>query len=374
MNLRSVCELTNLRGKRVLLRAELNIPLEHGRIRDAYRLEQALPTINYLVEAGARVVLMAHIGRELEETLWPVFEALVSRVPAVWAGGVVGPVVKARANALQPGQVLVLENLRQDPREAANDPAFARALADLADVYVNDAFANMHRDHASMLGVTDYLPAYAGMNVMAEVNAIQTVLTPQTPALFIVGGAKFETKQPLVEKFLDAYDHLYVGGALANDFFKARGYDVGKSVVGEAAVTAALCQHPKLLLPVDVIVENDRGDRRLTTPDAVHSDESILDAGPETLALLAPLVAAAATILWNGPIGYYEGGHTDGTEGLAKLIAASAAHSVVGGGDTVASIQRLGLNDQFGFVSTGGGAMLTLLEAGMTPALQKLLR
>lgn len=370
MELKSVTTIQNLKGKRVLLRTELNI--ESGDIKTNYRFTKSLDTINYLVNAGARVVLVAHIGRDPENTLKPIYDVLKDIVPTTWAGGVTGSAVTAKAHALQPGQVLILENVRSDEREAVNDAKFAKALAAMADVYVNDAFANMHRSHASMLGVTNYLPAYAGLNVIAEMRGLSAVMQPTAPAVLILGGAKFETKQPLVERYLETYDHIILGGALANDFYKARGLEIGRSLTGDAAVAEQLLHHPKIIVPEFVIVETATGERIEKAVTDVTADEKIMDAGLAAVEQFVPVIQAAHTILWNGPLGAYELGYEAATEALARVVADAPGYSVLGGGDTVSAVQKLGINDQFDLVSTGGGAMLTILEEGTTPVLKTL--
>jgi phosphoglycerate kinase len=239
-------------------------------------------------------------------------------------------------------------------------------------VYVNDAFAEAHRDHASTFGVAERLPAYAGLTLAVEVNELSKVMTPERPALFLLGGAKFETKMPLIEKYLDLYDFVFIGGALTNDVLKARGLEVGQSLVSDISLKdAPFLWSEKLLVPVDVIVDGPRGVS--TKPvDQVLGDEKILDCGGETVMMLERYINEASTILWNGPFGNYEAGFTEGTELTAELIAKAKAFSVIGGGDTVAAVEKLGLNDKFGFVSIGGGSMLTLLEHGTTSVLELL--
>ncbi len=370
--MQSIIEAGDLRGKYVIVRSSCNVPIVDGRVGNMYRLMRALPTLVYLRDAGAKVIVIAHIGRDETDTLLPVFEALQTQLPIVW-GGQLGSEELAHARAtMSEGDVLLVENLRQDTRESDNDADFAAALAGLGDIYVNDAFDNIHRDHASMVTLPKLLPAYAGITLLEEVRNITTVMQPEHPALFIIGGAKFETKMPLVEKYLASYDSVFVSGALANDIMLADGLEVGTSLVSDVSLKGeAFLASPKLIRPVDVIVESSRG-VRVARVDDVQADEKITDMGPATVALLAPHIKVAKTILWNGPLGLYENGAPGSTQAVAKLVAQSEAMSVLGGGDTVAAVEELGLNDQFGFVSIGGGAMLTLLEAGNTPALEAL--
>lgn len=370
--MRPITEAGDVQGRYVIVRSSCNVPLVDGVVGNMYRLKRALPTLTYLHEAGAKVILIAHIGRDATDTLKPVYEALNTLIPCSWGGDLGSPELAAAHAAMADGDVLIVENLRQHDEESSNDAAFAATLATLGEIYVNDAFDNIHREHASMVTLPTLLPAYAGITLLEEVGHIEQVMQPEHPSLFIIGGAKFETKMPLVEKYLASYDRVFVSGALANDIMLADGLEVGTSLVSDVSIKgAAFLINPKLIRPVDLIVESTRG-VRVARVDDVQADEKITDMGPATVALLAPEIQAAKTILWNGPLGLYENGVPGSTQAVAKLIAASGAMSVLGGGDTVAAVEELGLNDQFGFVSIGGGAMLTLLEEGNTPSLAAL--
>lgn len=370
--MKSITEVTDVRGTYVLVRSSCNVPLVDGKVGNTFRLKRALTTIDYLREAGARVIVLAHIGRAKTDTLYPVYEAFRELIPMTWGGVVASTDFMAKRATMIDGDILLAENLRQDVREEENDFGFATELASLGDIYVDDAFDNIHRNHASMVTLPTLLPAYAGMTLREEVAELQKAMHPVSPSLFVLGGAKFETKIPLVEKYLALYDRVFVTGALLNDMLKAWGYEVGTSLVSNVSLAgAAFLSNPKLVLAVDVVVQSERGTRVALVSD-VQPDEKITDMGPETMESIAPLVASAATVLWNGPLGLYEAGAAGGTHQLAEQIAASQAFSIIGGGDTVAAIESLGLNDKFGFVSTGGGAMLTVLELGTTPALDAL--
>ncbi len=372
MNLRLITEVTDLKGKYVLVRASFNVPLEGGVVRNAFRLRRALPTLQYLQQEGARVIVISHIGRDKEESLKPVLSALKEILPISWGGVITDLGFSATRDAMKDGDIVLCENLRQDTREEENDQSLVEIIAGYGDLYVNDAFAEAHRDHASTLGVALALPAYAGITLAEEVTELMKVMTPQHPSLFLLGGAKFETKMPLVEKYLNLYDQVFVGGALTNDVLKARGYEVGTSLVSDVSLVGApFLLSEKLLLPLDVIVDGPHG---VATRGVNHvaKDEKILDVGPETIDMLERHIMEAKTILWNGPFGNYELGYVEGTEATAELIASAAGFSVIGGGDTVAAVEKLGLNDKFGFVSIGGGSMLTLLEHGTTPVLEAL--
>lgn len=370
--MKKITELTDLKGKTVIVRASLNVPVADGKVTNAYRISRALPTLRYLHEQGAKTIIAGHIGRDPEETLKPVQEELEKHLPVQWGGTIATERFNEHLSVLPEGSFLLAENLRQDEREKANDDAWAKEIAELADVYVNDAFPNCHREHMSMVGLPKYLPAYAGLNLIEEISHLEKVMTPESLSLFLIGGAKFETKMPLVEKYLDNYDHLFVAGALMNDIFKAKGYEVGKSMVSDVDLSgAAFLENEKILLPIDVTVDGPNG-KQVKKPDEVAADEIIMDAGPATVEMLKSHIQAAKTVLWNGPFGNFEAGFEDSTVETVKLLAESEAMSVIGGGDTVAATEKLGLNDKLGFVSTGGGAMLTLLEVGTTPALEAL--
>ena len=366
--MKSIIEAGDLRGKRVLVRASLNVPLENGKVVNDFRIRKATKTIDYLVSEGARVIVVAHVGREKTDSLEPVYQAMRRQISISWCPDL----NTAKDASLENGEVLLLENLRSHEGETANDEAFAEELASLADVYVNDAFAASHRAHASIVGVPKYLPHYAGLNFELEYHTLEALRTPEAPSLFILGGAKFETKAPLIAQYVDVYDRVFVGGALANDFFKAKGLEVGRSLVSDVPVEESLLSRENILLPVDVTVQNAEGDIRITAPDNVRKDETIMDAGPETMKMLKTYVDEAKTILWNGPLGNYEKGFEEYTEACAQLIAASTAHSVVGGGDTIAATAKLGIEDEFSFLSTAGGAMLVFLETGTLPGIDAL--
>jgi phosphoglycerate kinase len=367
-----ITEVPELRGKYVLLRSSLNIPLKDGVVQNRFRLERALPTMRYLREQGARVIVVAHIGRKPEETLQPVFRELEKYLPIHWGGNVLDQSFRRRCELLGDGDILLAENLRQHPSEVANEEHFVEQLASLAELFVNDAFAAAHREHASTFGVAKRLPAYAGLTLLEEVTELQKVMKPERPSLFLLGGAKFETKMPLIEKYLKIYDQVFVGGALANDIFKARGLEVGRSLVSDVSLAgAAFLTDERLLLPIDVVVDGPEG-RQVKRPEAVTKEESIMDCGPMTIEMLATYIEKAKTILWNGPFGAYEQGYTQSTEITARYVAGADGYSVLGGGDTVAAVEKLHINECFGFVSIGGGSMLTFLEHGGTPAIDLL--
>ncbi len=373
--MRSAEKIAVLENIPVLVRAALNVPVANGEVSGSFRLRQALPTIEYLRKRNARVILIGHIGDKGTETLEPVYRAMKTFIPDMqFCPVTIGASARDAVRNLPAGGVLMLENLRRDKGEQDNSPEFAHALAELADVFVEDSFDVCHRAHASVVGVAELLPSYAGFLVQKEVEELSKALKPKNPSLAIIGGAKFATKEPVLKKLIKSYDRVFVGGALANDFIQAKGLPVGKSLVSGAdqKELLQLLATKKLLLPIDYVVApagKDITHARVAEGADVGLEEAILDNGPKTIEMLATYAANAKTILWNGPLGNYEQGFVHGTEALAKVIAASEARSMVGGGDTVACIESLHLNEDFSFISTGGGAMLDFLAKGTLPGL-----
>ena len=373
--MRTIDELQkqNLQGKRVLVRAGLDVPLAHGEVSDFCRVKKALPTIQFLKNAGARTIILSHIGRDQNGTNLPVARALQKYIPLVYVPDIVGRQARAAVSEMKKGDVLLLENLRSDPREVANDPMFAKELASLGDIYVNDAFSNSHREHASMVGVPKILPPYGGLLLHNEVHNLSGALHPLKPSLAIIGGAKFETKDPIIRLFLKAYSDVSVVGAIANDILKARGFPVGRSRVSEHAPEESVANHPRLLAPADVVVEEIEGGIFTKAPKDVASGDLIADIGPDTVFELAPLIEKARFIIWNGPTGVFERGHIAQTQTIAKLLSKSKARKIIGGGDTLAAIQTTDVPlENLGFLSTGGGAMLEYLLRGSLPAIDAL--
>lgn len=365
--MRSVADIGDVRGKRVIVRASLDVPIENGIVTNEFRVKKALPTIEFLKNKGARVVVLTHVGRDPENTTEPIFHAMEKYLSLKHIEGVRGEGTAHMVATLEDGEVLLLGNLRAHKEEEENDEVFAAELALYGDYFVNDAFAVSHRAHASIVGIPAHIPGYGGLTFMEEYENLSKALTPQHPALFILGGAKFETKQPLIERYADSYDYVVLGGALANDFLKARGLPVGKSLVSAVDLSEnPLIRKENILVPVDVVLQ----DRREVVAEDVGSEDKILDIGMRSVELLAPRIKEAKTILWNGPLGYYEGGFDGATKAVAQLIAESNAFSVVGGGDTVAAIESSGLSEKFGFLSTAGGAMLEFLEKGSLPGIE----
>ncbi|HTR18580.1 MAG TPA: phosphoglycerate kinase [Candidatus Paceibacterota bacterium] len=366
-----------LKGKRVVLRSDFNVPLDRaGKASDVFRLKKGWATVEYLSKAGAKVIVLSHIGRDPGESLAPVAEALKQFGTVHYVQDLLGPAARSAVSAIAEGEIVLLENLRSDPRETANDESLAKELAALGEAYVDDAFAAAHRAHASIVGIPKFLPHYAGILLCEEVRALNAARTPSTPSFAILGGAKFETKAPLIKSLLAAYDHLFLTGALANDVFKAKGLPVGISLVSKELPGQDVLNHPHFLAPVDVTSELPNKQARVEKPEQVGADEKIVDIGPDSIALIAPYIERASFILWNGPTGIYESGYTHYTQTIAQLIeqaVARGAKAVIGGGDTIASIQESGIDEsKVGFLSTGGGAMLEYLLQGTLPGIDAL--
>jgi phosphoglycerate kinase len=368
---KKIADVKDLKGKRVLLRLDLNVPVVGDEVRDDFRIRKSLPTIAFLRDAGAKVVIVSHLESEVTDSLSRVATYIAKSVPikAFVTSLDDAPAVVA---AMQDGEVVMLENLRKNPGEKENDPVFAGRLASLADIFVNDAFAVSHREHASIVSIPRLIPSYAGLLFSEEIERLSRAFAPQRPFLFILGGAKFDTKLPLIEKFLDVADIVFVCGALSNDIYKEKGYEVGQSTVASTRVNLKhIEQSPKLMVPTDVVVTNPYS-RAVKAPDQVGPDDKIMDAGPQTVSELSDLLSEEKFVLWNGTLGAYEKGFGEATEGLARAIAESGAESIIGGGDTIAVVSRLGLLDKFSFVSTGGGAMIEFLAKGTLPGIEAL--
>lgn len=370
--MRSVRELEKIENKVVLLRVDFNLPIKDGKVEDDFRIKKTLPIIEFLIKKGAKVVLITHLGKG-EETLAGVARALNKYVKAKFVPDIVGENAQKAVKDMKNGEVILLENLRSNKGEKECNEVFAKDLSKLADIYVNEAFPVSHRADASIVLLPKLLPAYAGLQLEEEVeNLSRTFKKPEHPFLFILGGAKFSTKMPLIKKYLELADQVFVGGALANDFLKAGGHEVGQSLIdGTNYGIEKVLKNPKLILPVDVVVKS--GDQFLAKKSGeVQKDESILDIGDDTVKNLIPLIKNSKLILWNGPLGKYEDGGAESTKKILKLVAGSEAVSIIGGGDTVALISEMKMEKEFSFVSTGGGATLDFLANGTLPGIKAL--
>lgn len=377
--MRSVEDIPRLDTIPVIVRAALNVPIKDGKVANTFRLRAALPTIQFLQKKRAQVILIGHIGELGTETLEPVYEAMKAMIPGlVWCPVTTGPKAREAVRTLPPGGVLMLENLRRNAGETKNDPGFTRQLAELSDVFVQDSFDVCHREHASVVSLPRLLAPYAGFQVIKEVEELTKALKPQSPSLAIIGGAKFSTKEPVLITLLNSYDRVFVGGALANDFMRASGKTIGKSLVSsdfDELAARKLLNNPKLMLPLDEVAApvgaaHDAG--KVFSLNTIPPSSAIYDDGPKTVSALSTIAANAKTILWNGPLGLYEKGFVDATEGVARAIGESKAYSILGGGDTVAAVEKLNLTHRFSFISTGGGAMLDFLAKGTLPGLAAL--
>ena len=384
-------EQLDLVRKRVFVRADLNVPLDRGAVSDDTRLRAVVPTIQHALKAGAAVVLASHLGRPKgrvapEFSLRPVAERLETLLGQriELAPDCVGGETRARAQALEPGEVLLLENLRFHAEEEANDDGFARSLAALADCYVNDAFAAAHRAHASIAAITRHLqPAVAGLLMQQELSALGRILeSPARPLVAVLGGAKVSDKLALVEHLLERVDALLVGGGMAFTFLRALGHSVGRSLVeadqigtARQALEAARRRGVGLVLPVDAVVADglDSPQGRAVPLRAIPATQMGLDIGPRTVERFSAALTSARTIVWNGPLGVFERApFAAGTIALARAVAESSAFSVVGGGDTLAAVTQAGVAERIGYLSTAGGAFLEFLEGRTLPGVEAL--
>ena len=386
----------SFQGKKVLLRVDFNVPLDKNthEITNDKRIRAALPTVRYLLDDGAALVVCSHLGKPKKDpdpktnlTLAPVagrFAELLGR-DVQFADDTIGPDAKAKAAALKPGEVLLLENTRFDPREEKNDPEFARELASLAEVYVSDAFGAVHRAHASTAGVADYLPAYCGFLVEKELNALGGAIEdPQRPLVAVLGGAKISDKLAVIENLLEKADTLIIGGGMAFTFLKAKGYETGDSLLDAEKVeycremlAKAEAKGKKLLLPVDVVIADKfaaDAEHRVVAADAIPAGWQGLDIGPETQKLFGEAVKSAGTVIWNGPMGVFEfDAFAKGTEAVAAAMAECKGVTVVGGGDSASAVEKMGYGDKVTHVSTGGGASLEFMEGKELPGVACLL-
>jgi len=374
----------DVKGKRVLVRVDFNVPLADGKITDDTRIRAALPTIQYLAAEGAITVLMSHLGRpkgkrQEQYSLAPVaarLEQLLDR-KIDFASDCIGEAVEKLVSSQKPGGIVLLENLRFYAEEEKNDPAFARALAKLGDVYVNDAFGTAHRAHASTRGVADYLPVrVAGFLMQKEVDTMGKALAaPDRPFVAIIGGAKVSDKITVIENLLPKVDHLIIGGGMANTFLRAKGYATGSSLVEEEKVDVArdLLRKggDKILLPTDLVVAKEfkaDADHKVVKADAVEDGWMALDIGPDTARAFGAIIKEAMTVVWNGPMGVFEmPAFARGTFAVAQAMADCEGLTIVGGGDSVAAVEQAGLADKMSHVSTGGGASLEFLEGRELP-------
>lgn len=388
--MKKTIEDIDVKNKRVIVRCDFNVPMQDGAITDDSRIRAALPTVKYLMEHDARVILMSHMGRpkgepKMEFTMKPVAdrlsELLGTDVVFVSSPLVVDDAVRKAADELKPGQVMLLENVRFRKEETENDPAFAKELASLAEIFVQEAFGTAHRAHASTAGIADYLPAVSGYLIEKEVKFLgDAVESPKRPFVAILGGAKVKDKIPVIRNLIGKVDTLLIGGGMAYTFFKSEGCEVGKSILDEDSVelAASLMKEAKeagveMLLPVDIVCadkfDND-ANTKIVPYNEIPADMEGLDVGPETIKLYGEKIRKAATVVWNGPMGVFEmDNFAKGTNGIAEAMAECPGTTIIGGGDSAAAVRKAGLADKMTHISTGGGASLEFLEGKKLPGI-----
>jgi len=387
LNKKMVTDL-DVQGKEVLVRVDFNVPIKEGIVKDDTRITSALPTIHYLLENGAAVLLCSHLGRpkgapDPVYSMKPVADHLASLIsaPVKFAEDCIGPIADEAAAQLKPGEVLVLENTRFHNEETKNDPEMSKALASLADLYVNDAFGSAHRAHSSTAGVADYLPAAAGFLMEKEIQYLgNAIADPKRPFVAILGGAKISDKIGVIKNLLTKADNILIGGGMANTFLKAQGVEMADSLVEDDVLDLAkellANAEGKIMLPVDMVIADAfdaaANNKTLDLGD-VPAGWRILDIGPKTVTAFAEVISKAGTVVWNGPMGVFEmETFAAGTFAVAKAVADSDAISIIGGGDSVSAINQSGLNDKITHISTGGGASLEMLEGLELPGLSVL--
>jgi phosphoglycerate kinase len=385
MNKKSVREV-DVQGKRVFVRVDFNVPLENGQITDDTRIRETLPTIQFLIEKGAKVILASHFGRPNGEVndalrLTPVAVRLAELLgkPVVKTDEAVGDAVKAQVAALNEGDVLLLENVRFYPGEEKNDAQLSQAFAELADLYVNDAFGAAHRAHASTAGIAAYLPAVSGLLMEKELDVLGKALSnPDRPFTAIVGGAKVKDKIAVIENLIKIADNIIIGGGLSYTFIKAQGHEIGKSLVDPTKLDLSLEfiaqakeKGVNFLLPVDIVVTDEfsaKANTRIVGIDSIPADWEGIDIGPKTRELYAKTIAESKLVVWNGPMGVFEiEPFSHGTRAVADAVAETSAYTVIGGGDSAAAVEKFNLADKMDHISTGGGASLEFMEGKALP-------
>lgn len=386
MNKKSVRDVAELAGKRVFVRVDFNVPLENGKITDDKRIRETLPTINFLIEKGAKVILASHLGRpngqvveELRHTASAVRLSELLGKQVTKANEAIGEAVEAQVAALNNGDVLLLENVRFYEGEEKNDPELAKAFAKLADLFVNDAFGAAHRAHASTEGIAHLLPAVSGLLMERELEVLGKALNnPERPFTAIVGGSKVKDKIAVIDKMLEIADNVIIGGGLSYTFFKAQGHEIGKSLVDNSKLDLALefiekaeKLGKKFLIPVDVVVTDDfsaNANTKIVDIDSIPADWEGIDIGPKTRELYADVIKSSKLVVWNGPMGVFEiEPFSHGTIAVAGACAETTGYTVIGGGDSAAAAEKFGLADQMDFISTGGGASLEFMEGKVLP-------
>jgi len=359
--------LKQLSGRLIIVRLDLNLPIMGGKILDDYRLRLGVETIKKLKKARARILIIAHLGDD-KASLKSVCQKLNRLTACNW----VGSIENLKKIDIKPRQAVMLENLRYNPGEKKNNKSLAKTLASGADYFLNDAFSVSHRRHMSIVGLPEFLPSLAGPVFVSEYQNLRQALKPKRPSILILGGAKFGTKLPLLKKFIDRFDQIYIGGALANPLLAFRGFPIGRSLSDNSGHgLKVLAQNQKLILPIDVWVDGPSG-RRLCSVSQVGAKETIKDVGPQFVKELDENLSTVEFVLWNGPLGDYENNFDGGTLGVAKVLAQSQAYLLAGGGDTVAVLRTAKIAEQFDFISSAGGAMLDFLLNETLPGIEAL--
>ncbi|WP_337103543.1 phosphoglycerate kinase [Paenibacillus sp. YIM B09110] len=386
MNKKSVRDVAELAGKRVFVRVDFNVPLENGKITDDKRIRETLPTINFLIDKGAKVILASHLGRpngqvveELRHTASAARLAELLGKPVTKANEAIGEAVEAQVAALNNGEVLLLENVRFYEGEEKNDPELAKAFAKLADLFVNDAFGAAHRAHASTEGIAHLLPAVSGLLMERELDVLGKALNnPERPFTAIVGGSKVKDKIAVIDKMLEIADNIIIGGGLSYTFFKAQGHEIGKSLVDNSKLDLALEFIEKakklgknFLIPVDIVVTDDfsaNANTKIVDVDGIPAEWEGIDIGPKTRELYADVIKNSKLVVWNGPMGVFEiEPFSHGTQAVARACAETSGYTVIGGGDSAAAAEKFHLADKMDFISTGGGASLEFMEGKVLP-------
>jgi len=371
--MKSIKDIKNLKGKRVLLRLDVNVPIENGKIIDDFRLLKSMMSINFLIKKRARIIIIGHLGDDGTSSLEVIFKYFKKSFPIIFNKEVFfSPKFKQILENQKNGEIVLLENIRRNKGEIENSKTFVKEISSLGDIYVNDAFSVSHRKHASIIGIPKILPSCAGIQLYREVKNLSNSFKPVHPFLFIVGGAKFETKIPLINKFIKPADDIFIGGALMNDFLKAKGYFVGDSLINKNKFNLnKLLKEKSLILPVDAKVLN-KGISSFKNIDQISKGDVMVDIGPESVKILKEKINKAKFILWNGPLGKFDNNFIGATKDVLKLIIKSKAKTIVGGGDTVAFISKMKIENKLDFVSTGGGATLDFLSKGTLPGIEAL--
>ncbi|WP_424768560.1 phosphoglycerate kinase [Paenibacillus sp. sgz302251] len=386
MNKKSIRDVAELAGKRVFVRVDFNVPLENGKITDDKRIRETLPTINYLIDKGAKVILASHLGRpngqvveELRHTASAVRLSELLGKQVTKANEAIGAAVEAQIGAMNNGDVLLLENVRFYEGEEKNDPELAKAFANLADLFVNDAFGAAHRAHASTEGIAHILPAVSGLLMERELEVLGKALNnPERPFTAIVGGSKVKDKIAVIDKMLEIADNIIIGGGLSYTFFKAQGHEIGKSLVDNSKLDLALEFIEKakklgknFLIPVDIVVTDDfsaNANTNIVDVDSIPAEWEGIDIGPKTREIYADVIKNSKLVVWNGPMGVFEiEPFSHGTQAVARACADTAGYTVIGGGDSAAAAEKFGLADKMDFISTGGGASLEFMEGKVLP-------